>query len=54
MIVPNEIELDNPTPMKITVNLEDADGTTQSVTGVMKISGSELNTDFPRRWNARR
>ncbi|MEC7682133.1 MAG: PKD domain-containing protein, partial [Candidatus Thermoplasmatota archaeon] len=46
MIVPNQIELDNPTPMKITVNLEDADGTTQSVTGVMKISGSELNLIF--------
>ena len=42
MIVPNEIELDNPTQMRITVNLEDADGTTQQVRGVMKISGLEL------------
>ena len=42
MIVPNEIELDNPTQMRITVNLEDADGTTQEVRGVMKISGLEL------------
>tara|TARA_Y100000741_G_scaffold98981_1_gene73478 strand:- start:1587 stop:3515 length:1929 start_codon:yes stop_codon:yes gene_type:complete len=42
MIVPNEIELDNPTQMRITVNLEDADGTTQEVRGIMKISGLEL------------
>ena len=42
MIVPNQIELDNPTQMRITVNLEDADGTTQEVRGVMKISGLEL------------
>ena len=42
MIVPNEIDLDNPTQMRITVNLEDADGTTQEVRGIMKISGLEL------------
>ena len=46
MIVPNEIELDKPTQMRITVNLEDADGTTQDVRGVMKISGSELTLIF--------
>ena len=46
MIVPNEIEMDNPTQMRITVNLEDADGTTQVVRGVMKISGSELTLIF--------
>ena len=46
MIVPNEIEMDNPTQMRITVNLDDADGTTQVVRGVMKISGSELTLIF--------
>ena len=46
MIVPNEIEMDSPTQMRITVNLEDADGTTQVVRGVMKISGSELTLIF--------
>tara|TARA_B100000475_G_scaffold109380_1_gene79885 strand:+ start:132 stop:2060 length:1929 start_codon:yes stop_codon:yes gene_type:complete len=46
MIVPNEIEMDDPTQMRITVNLEDADGTTQVVRGVMKISGSELTLIF--------
>ena len=46
MIVPNEIEMDSPTQMRITVNLEDADGTTQVVRGVMKISGLELTLIF--------
>ena len=46
MILPNEIELDKPTQMRITVNLEDADGTTQIVRGVMKISGLELTLIF--------
>ena len=46
MIAPNEIDLDKPTQMRITVNLEDADGTTQEVRGVMKISGSELTLIF--------
>ncbi len=46
MILPNEIEMDIPTQMRITVNLEDADGTTQMVTGVMKISGFELTLIF--------
>ncbi len=46
IISPNEIEMDSPTQMRITVNLEDADGTTQMVTGVMKISGFELTLIF--------
>ena len=45
-ILPIEFEIDKPTYVTITVNLDDADGTTQVVSGVMKISGTELNLIF--------
>ncbi|MED6312799.1 MAG: hypothetical protein VX653_03050 [Candidatus Thermoplasmatota archaeon] len=41
-ISPLEIELEKSTQMTITVNLDDADGTTQVVRGVMKTGGTEL------------
>ena len=41
-INPTEIGLDEPTQVTITVALEDPDGTTQIVRGVMKVGGEEL------------
>lgn len=45
-IDPTEIGLDEPTQVTITVSLEDPDGTTQVVLGVMKAGGEELALNF--------